>query len=279
VTLAADTGYRLRGYLPDRSPQGNDARGIGSALAGAELTTQLERTFAVDGWGGATQVRHLLFPRVGYRYQQERVQEQLPFFDWNDRLLGRQEATWSLSNLVQGAFLGSGGSREWRDLVSLTVSQGVLLEGSRRDLLAPADRGDRAGDLRFQLQATPTKELSIWLDSRYNPNRSFISSVATAIEYRDQADTRFGVGYYEARDLVSYLEGTVATSVLRPVTAEYRARYSADRHGFLESYYSLEYRHQCWGVSVSYRDRPDNREVLLSFSLGGVGSLGKLKVF
>jgi len=280
VTLAADAGYQLRGYLP-KSPQGESSQGVGIATAGAELTMPLEKIYDAEWSGWATHLRHTLLPRTGYRYVQDRQQEQLPFYDWNDRTLGRQEATWSLANVVQGAFTGSGGLREWRDLLSVRLSQGVLLDGSRRDLLAPADHGDRVGDLRLELLATPTKPLSIWLDSRYNPNHAYSSSTAAAVEYRDVADkdNKLNLGYYEAHGQYSYLEAKLATSLLRPVFAEYRGRYSADRHGFLESYYSLEYRHQCWGVTVSYHDRLDSQEVMVSFSLGGITSLGKLKVF
>lgn len=278
VTLTAGGGYQLRGYLPEGSSQGDMARGLGIALADGGIETTLERTFGT-GWSTMPRVRHWLVPGVGYRYAQERNQGQLPFYDWDDRVPAQQGVNWSLANVVQGEIVGNDGSVSWRDLLEMRLSQGLLLTGERRDLLAPADAGDRSGDLRLEVRTSPVKELFIWLDSRYNPNRGRVSSTALAADYRDLRDNAVGISYFSAHDRFSYLEGRLATSLLQPVTTEYRARYSFDRPGFLESYYSLEYRHQCWGIAVSYRDRPDNREVMVSFSLGGLGSLGKLKVF
>ncbi len=278
VTLATGGRYQLRGYLPEQDSSGSNSQGVGIATAEAELSALFERSFATD-FPTMQTVRHLLLPKAGFRYLQERNQEQLPFYDWDDRVLGQQAVVWSLANLVQGAFLGSGGVREWRDLLELRISQELLLTGGRRDLLAPADAGDQVGDVRLELTAMPSKELSIWLDSRYNPNRSSLSSLALAAEYQDLRDNRVGLGYYSARHQYEYLEGKLTTALFRPFLLEYRGRYSAERQGFLESFYSLEYRHQCWGIGVSYRDRPDNREVMVSFSLGSIGSLGKLKIF
>jgi LPS-assembly protein len=278
ITFSAGGGYQFRGYLPDRLPAGDRSGGLGIASAEARLETALERTYR-SGWASLPLLKHILLPKVAYQFVQTRNQEQLPFYDWDDRVLGRQEVTWSLANVVRVASAGNSVAQEWRDLLQVRVSQGLLLEGSRRDLLAPVDIGDRLGDLRLEMLASPLKELSIWLDSRYNPNRSVLSNMYFTAEYRDLRDNLASIGYYEARHQLAYLEGRLATSLLRPVYAEYRGRYSPDRPGFLESYYSLEYRHQCWGVTVSYRDRPDNREVMVSFSLGGIGSLGNLKVF
>ena len=58
-----------------------------------------------------------------------------------------------------------------------------------------------------------------------------------------------------------------------PFILNYTGRYSFDRGDFLESTYAIEYKAQCWSLTFSFRDRPDNREFLVGFTLAGVGAL------
>jgi len=52
-------------------------------------------------------------------------------------------------------------------------------------------------------------------------------------------------------------------------------RYSPDSHDMLESVTRLDYRHQCWGFGVSYRERNGEREFMFSVTLAGIGSGGR----
>ena len=54
----------------------------------------------------------------------------------------------------------------------------------------------------------------------------------------------------------------------------YEARYSVDGREFLEHRAELEYRGQCWSVIFTYRDRPDDQEYLVNFTLAGLMEQG-----
>ena len=63
----------------------------------------------------------------------------------------------------------------------------------------------------------------------------------------------------------------MATSLLKPVYLNYGYRYDLAAGTALENALGLEYRARCWSVFANYRERPDEREVMLSFALSGLG--------
>jgi LPS-assembly protein len=95
----------------------------------------------------------------------------------------------------------------------------------------------------------------------------------------DDRGNMASISYRTAKGELDYLEGKLALAAVKPFIFNYAIRQSFDRGAPLESYYAAEYRHQCWSVTLSYRDRPGNREVLVNFNRAGLGSLGPVKAY
>lgn len=246
--------------------------------AGASASASLARVYSVDR-GDLRAVRHTIIPEIGYTLVQEKNQDRLPFFDFDDRVVGQQLATWSLSNYVAGKYVTAGAPPEYRDLLFLRLSQGYQVGGGRRDLLTLVDEGRRFTDVRLEARYTPTKLLSITTDSRYNPYETRFSTASTGIALDDTKGNKAVLSYHYARDQVDYLEGDTALSLVKPFVFKYTFRYSVDKGGFLESYYSAEYKRQCWSVVFSYEDRLLDRAFMVSFTLAGLGAFGPVKTF
>jgi LPS-assembly protein len=276
--VSASAGYSQRLYNAYGGITGNGSRGEGIADAGVSLSTRLDRVFNT-GLESMPKMRHLLIPEVTYSYIQQRQQDGLPFFDYADRVPGQNMVGLSLSNYFTGKFTQADGSSLYRDILFLRLSQGYQATGSRRDLLAFVDEGRPLTDLRLETRISPVERLSLDVDSRFNIYRGNFSSTVLAAEYDGEMGNRLGIGYHFARESLEYLEGRLGVGLVKPFVFNYTTRYSFDRKDFLESIYALEYKHQCWGVTLSYRDRPDNREFMLTFTLAGVGALGPLKTF
>jgi LPS-assembly protein len=113
------------------------------------------------------------------------------------------------------------------------------------------------------------------LDARYNVYGNYISSATPGVEFDDKRGTTAGVSYRMAHNEVEYMEGRLATRILKPWIFRYATRYSFDARTFLESVYSVEYRHQCWSVILSYLDRhgPSPSQTF-SFSFNLMGAFG-----
>jgi LPS-assembly protein len=276
--LALHAGYRERFYNAYGADAGSGSHATGMANAAATVSAPLVRIYDAQ-WGGVQRIRHLLLPEIGYRYGETKNQEQLPFFDYDDRPLGQSMAVWSLASYVTGKLQQADGPPQYRDLLYLKLSQGYQFSGSRRDLLTLVDEGRSLTDLRLESRVTPTSELSLALDSRFNTYQARFSTVSLVTDFADKAGNLAGIGYQYARGDVEYLEGRLGVALVKPFVFNYTSRYSFDRGNFLESRYALEYKRQCWSVILSYSDRPDNRQFMVNFTLAGIGALGPVKAF
>jgi LPS-assembly protein len=68
-----------------------------------------------------------------------------------------------------------------------------------------------------------------------------------------------------------YLGTNLSLAWLKPVYLNYQRRYALNDSVTLENVLNLEYRAQCWGLFVSWRDRQDEQQVTISFALTGIG--------
>ncbi len=288
LKMSAWGGYRERLYNAYDGGAASTTRGSGLADAGATVATSLTRIYDTR-WGTLTRVRHTLAPEVGYSFVEQKNQDSLPFFDYYDRILGQNTVRWAIASYLTGRFEQRDAPPSYRDLLYVRLSQGYQLSGeardpvtgSPRDLLTLVDEGNRLTDLRIEANFTPTKELSIFTDSRYNTYETRFSTALLGFDLKDNKDNSGGLSYRFSRGVVEYLEGRLAFGLVKPFVFNYIGRYSFDKGGFLESSYALEYRHQCWGVTFTYHDRPvlDDRAFMINFSLSGIGPLGKVKAF
>lgn len=272
LDLSLYGGYQERIYSAFGSQSGTGTQGIGIADAGGALSLPLERIYQ-----GA--YRHVLTPAVGYSFVQEKGQDRLPLFDFDDRVLPMSQVTWSISNTVTGKELLEGGIPTYRDLFYLRLSQGYQFTGTRRDLLTLVDEGHHLTDLMLEGRVTPLKNVTFGADGRINPVRGYLSTANLSALATGEKGNEAAFAYRFSRGEVHYLEGRFSYPIVTPFVASAMERYSLDKGGLLESRYALEYRHQCWSVVFSYSERPGNREFMTSFSLTGVGQLGSLRLF
>jgi LPS-assembly protein len=285
LNLSVWGGYRERLYNAyDAGPgeTGTGSSGIGNADAGATLSSSWSRVFDTD-WGSLKKLKHTIVPELGYSLVEEKNQDSLPFFDYNDRVLGHRMVTWAVSNYLSGKFQQGDATPEYRDLLYLRLSEGYQfsglardpITGTPRDLLTLVDEDRKLTDLRLEAKITPTKVLSIFTDSYYYPYNPRFSEVLAGFDLKSDKENTAGLSYRFARDQVQYLEGRFGLSLVKPFVFNFMGRYSFDGRNFLESLYSLEYRKQCWSIIFSYQDRPvlNDHAFMVSFNLAGIGKI------
>ena len=277
-------GYRARLY---ETQQGGDFNGYHGDLLpdmGASLSTTVSRVFNA-GIGSLAKVRHQLVPEVSYGYVPEKNQERLPNYDFNDRIVAQNMVTYSLASYLTGRFQSGEAPPAYRELLYLKVTQGYDIRESRRDLLTLVDERRPFTDVRLEARVSPHQQATLSMDSRYNPYEGRFSLLNLNVDIATPDNKNFaGVGYRFARNEVEYMEGRLGFALVKPFVFHYTARYSFDKRDFLESLYTLEYKHQCWSVLFSYRERLDNstllknREFLVTFTLYGIGPLNSFRV-
>lgn len=263
-------GYNQRFYTAHVSGDEKTSSQAGLFEAGGTLRMDFAKVYATS-FGDIERVRHSVTPELSYAVTETRNQNDLPLFDYNDRPVGGQLLTFSLLNAITGR-TGKDGQSQYRDLLRFNVSQGYQLSGGRRDLLVLVDYDRPFTDTRLMLELFPAQNWRILSDNRISPYNGNLTNATVSAEVGDPKGTRAAVNYQHAQKILDYIEGKVTYADFKPFTLSAAGRYSFNRPGFLETYYSVEYKHQCWGVIFSYRDRIDNKEFSFSVNLSGLGS-------
>lgn len=264
-------GYNQRVYsatVAEAEAKGSSQMGL--LEFGGALRTDFEKVYAVE-FGKIEKIRHLVTPEISYSLIENRNQSELPSFDYNDRVVGGQLITFSLVNALTGRST-EGGQPLYRDLTRLTVSQGYQLSGGRRDLLIMVDYGRPFTDTQLKLELFPQTNWRLFTDNRISPYSGTLTNSLLGAEVSVSKGTRASVNYNYAKDKLDYIAGTVSSADYKPYIFSFTGRYAFDRPGFLEKIYTMEYKHQCWGVVLSYTDNTNDKVFLFKFSLSGLGS-------
>lgn len=263
-------GYYQLGYNAADAGSANGSTGSGVVRAAASLQTGFSRIYE-SSTGDFSRFRHLVIPELNYSLIEKKNLSDHPFFDYDDRPVGGQLLTLSLHNSITGRSI-VGDVPAYRELARFSVSQGYQLSGERRDLLLLVDNGRPFTDTAIVAELMPLPAWRLFTDTRISPYNGNATNASLGVEAGNPAGTRAALGYHHAEAKLDYIEGKVAYTDFKPYQFSATARYSFDRPGFLETLYSVEYKHQCWGLLLAYRDRIDNREVIVTFSLSGLGT-------
>jgi len=277
-------GTHLRGYDTENIPAGSGTSHTASNQlpeAGATVSSSFVRIYEING-EHLKKIRHELTPEISYRYATARDQSRLPFYDYNDRLVHQNVVYYGITSHLGGRFQ-NGETTEYRDISTIRLMQGYSFSGERRDQLTMVDDSRHMSDAILESETWLHPRLRLLFDARYDLNDNRLSSAAPGLEYNDREDNSASVYYRMSRNRITttnqveYLEANLSTRYFRPWTLEYSTRYSFDRPGFLESVYSAEYRHQCWSVKFTFRDRRGNPSFTVNFNLAGLtdGGLGR----
>jgi LPS-assembly protein len=278
LNLSAYGGAHLRAYHTDNIPLASPTKDSDGSLlleTGVRLSSSFSRVYDIKG-DKLLKLRHEITPEIAYRYTLNQDQSRLPFYDTTDRIVHQNILYYSLTSFLGGKFR-SGESTEYRDLMRLKLTQGYSISGGRQDLLTMVDTQRPWTDLILESEAWLHPQAKLTLDARYNVYGNYISSAAPGVDLDDKRGTTAGVSYRMAHNEIEYLEGRLATRLFKPWIFSYATRYSFDRHNFLESVYSAEYRHQCWSILITYLDRRvtnPSQTVLVSFNLMGAFGFG-----
>lgn len=273
LNASAYAGLHVRGYATQDSPGGATKENDGDLLPelGARASTSVSRVYDING-GSLKKLRHEITPEVSYTYAPSHDQSRLPFYDYNDRLVGQNIISASVTSFLGGKFQ-TGDTTTYRDISLIRLTQGYSAGGTRRDLLTMVDVNRPWTDLTLESETWLHPQVKLTIDTRYNLYDNRFSSTAPGVELDDKQGNSAALSYRMARNQVEYLEGKLATKYFTPWTLGYTTRYSFDRPGFLESVYSVEYRQKCWSVNVSLSDRPGNHfSFRFGFNLEGLMS-------
>jgi LPS-assembly protein len=242
---------------------------------------RLLKTFELNRWGVET-VQHSVEPKVAYTYVPDEDQDKLPLFDLSDRIQDRNDITYALVNRLTARSTAADGSRTYRELLNLRLSQSYNFDETEN---SRTGKDEPFSDVRVELDFWPSQYFSLSLDSLipvYGDN-SF-RALSAGLSANDATGNSISVNYtYNDGDFgtvsTDYLDLQLRTPVLRPVYVLFEERYDFKQERELEKVVGLEYRSKCWSLFLTYKNRyreagDDDQEIMFSFVLSGLGKNG-----
>ena len=161
-----------------------------------------------------------------------------------------------------------------RELARFSVRQGYDYVEARKDL---DPSRDGFTDINIGALFAPTEYFSTALESNYNQEEGDFSSHNISVGFHDDRRDALRLRYSFVDGVVNQIEGNLEVALTDRLRAGLYGRYDALDKEFLESQSLVRFTNSCncWSVDVglSQRINPDRRQVLVSLTFGGIGSL------
>ncbi|WP_321389426.1 LPS assembly protein LptD [uncultured Desulfuromusa sp.] len=266
IGVTPEVSYRERVYwnLSDDSDSENEGIVEFTTTINSRIQKVYNRPFGFSG-----KLRHSVEPEIVYSYIPEEDQDHLPYFDQYDNIEEENQLEYALVQRFTTRTEEDGGQPVYRQFLYLRLSQTY-------DLTNEAS-GQRFQDLRLQMTLLPQDWISLSSDMTLDVDTGDWTEVAVAGKIQDKEDNSLRIEYsYDSEDEIDYGLIDLSISFLKPVYLIYQQRYEFSTDEQLEQVAGIEYRQQCWSAQLSYREREDDRSVMLVFTMLGIGSVGNI---
>lgn len=264
IEVNPEVGYRDRYYWDLSDGSGGEQEGI--VDFSTKVTTRLQRIYD-QPIGPVSKLRHSVEPEATYKYTPADDQGHLPSFDSIDRIAEANRVEYALVQRLVARFDHDGGNPTYRELAYLRLSQSYdLREEARQQPFQP---------IRADLILLPTDWSKFRLDTTFDVDQGEWSRVSAEGEIHDQRENSLSVNYRSDRDQeIDYALLDLTLAWLRPVYLSYQQRYDFAVGEQLAQDIGIEYRQQCWSALLSFSEYNEDRSIMLSFTMKGLGAVG-----
>lgn len=245
-----------------------DAATRNTILSGGQLrlSSSLQRIFQPDDERRLA-VRHTIEPEVGFRFVAEEDQAERVVMA-GDLPDAEERVTFALTNRLNSRRVGEENSApvflEWLFL-KLSSSYDVRDEPLDVHRLAP---------LRTEAIIRPASWLTLTGDARFplsGVDRQW-ETVTLGIAAARERVGELSLNYVApAFGVDEYISARILLPVVEQVNFSYQTRLTMEENRFLEHLATVEYLGQCWSISFTYHERPNDEEYLVNFNLAGLG--------
>jgi LPS-assembly protein len=303
LNLKVDAGAKISAYMPQGFRPSEEGRAIhrdfDQALSGdfnVELTTSLSRLYDF-GPGDATSTLHQVTPVLAFEVvDAPSHQAELPFFDMLDRRLTRQTFRYGLRNTIttKTPIMDPEGNvlyDDYRQIFKLGVYSSYEfadnLEWSEKAWARYYTTGyyERGvGPVDFELESHLGEGVSARLFSQLDARSGKFTRHEIAMNVNSKRGDYLGLIYDYDKPTkregpsqyynISQIRGDINLNLTNGWSTNLSTRYDFERKKELESYVTLNYAAQCYGVSLFFASTYDDNRVGLVFDLLGLGSIG-----
>ncbi len=266
-------GYRETVYFPNNDPEGEKDEVISREIydAGATLATTLSKVYILGDKKGR-KLKHIIEPKLTYTYVPTVDQANNPYFDDLDYIPPQNTITWNLTNRLIGKVIDAKGEGAYSEYLYLRLYQSY-------DFSPHLAFEERLSNLGAEMRFVPFDWLSGTMEAEYNPHRRRLDLFNAGVSIVDRRGDHLGVEYRFTEEEVEELNAELKIHTIEPLDLFFSYRHNLLDDVRIETVYGLDYRHQCWEISLRLYDinrspeglRDNEIKVMVYITLSGIG--------
>lgn len=235
-------------------------------------------------------VRHIVRPEVTYWNMPDYNADRLPPFNpwdlgWRDKtnrnlpilegdnpLGGVNAVTYALTNSFLRRYTDSQARLQVRELLWLRLSQSCFFNSASMGLDGIPQPHHRFSDILAESWFYPIDNLSIGVDLGTSPYREGLNRVDLKFLYQDlKRQNYLGVDYLYLKNYAQQINTVVFLNLFRSIKTWITHQHTFITEQRIETQYGLVFQRQCWGLSLNFADRADDKRVSFMIFIPGLG--------
>jgi LPS-assembly protein len=281
VELEPSIRYLIATQWPEDHEQGGRSQTRDVYELGLRVSTIAERIFDLNR-RSLKRMRHKVQPALSYTFRPYREEEtSSPWFETVDTMGRLNTISLSLDNYLDARRQDEKGTRTYSRSAHVNLTQTYDLDEVREER-TPGVKRKPLGPLEGALRLTPYPDLDLRADASWDHYEEHISSGSIGLDLgvgrsggrRDS----YSIDYVYVRDSAKNLNYDVTIHLAHGFSVGARASRDLVVTHDIEDTYWIDYQSQCWGLRLFYEDLDEDRRVMLTFRLAGIGSAGTVTI-
>ncbi len=285
----------LKGTFWDSSGTTDRSDNRKMVLFGTTASTEVFSVYNLKPGEGVEKIKHSIKPELNYTYS---AVDQGDRPDYVANFDSANILTYSLYNYLIARSRGKDGRPEYRELLRLKLTQSYDIRRARESS-SEISGFKEFGPVAIEADINPLNYLTYHADAVYDVNSGDWTRSNHDLTLKDKRGDTASIGYrFTKGGSLSYTyltepgaitsTSSLTQTAIREINLAIKAKASNSLNLIyilrrnevegisLESTYGVEYRHQCWGVQVSYSDTTTDKRFVVVFSLLGLGNVARV---
>jgi LPS-assembly protein len=240
------------------------------------LASELYRVFDT-GWERVPKIKHVIRPEISYLYIPDVNQSNIPYYD---QAVPKTNAIfYGVTNRVIGKIVEKSQTR-YQEYLYFKIGQTYDINETTRSLGPSSEPRRPFGLITSELRLKGLPYVEMENIAGYNPNKGEFDTSYTTAGLSDGRGDSLSLEHIWRKGIEEQISGNLLIRVLSSLDLSFGKRYSLFTHQPLDTTYGLIYRHQCWGLNLTYRETPTvsgapaEKKIWFMFTLTGVGQVG-----
>jgi LPS-assembly protein len=262
----------LRGDIWDRSDSLVDTTAKsgqrGSYTIGTTLSSELSRVYNT-GSESLEKLRHVIKPEITYIYAPNDTEENIPVF--MDRVSDYHRLRYGVVNSVIAKMKAKDGSVSYQEMMRLKISQSYDIKEARRDSSLVQEDNRPFDTVDLELDMSPFHYFALSTRNKFDVNSGGMVENNYDLTLSDNRGDSVAAGYRYTRNILEELNLSFRAELTPSLGVVYILRQNQLDRTTVESTVGVRYKKQCWAVELTVSDRYNDRNVMVYFSLLGLG--------